>query len=340
MSGYGKSDAHLYDVEDVAPKKPSSLKNIPSSLKNVIQHGEPAKPLSHRKHDEKLTKKERLAEAEKRRKKKMYLIYGGIAGLVFIILLATLLGVFLPGSGKDDDNKNDKTSPTPSPMDDSNSVMYGDVVYLQNLGFGRRWLTGGHGNGMEEVYTRDAYDEEATNGILDKFRWRIDSPTGASGGCVKFGDKVHLKLLYPNDGNNSEEALSLWLTGGRGEGNKFAYTRDPYSALSEQALLEDGSYEWIVRTMLGGGSRSRGERMFGSCVMYQDEGIDDDTPDEAIYLQSNKLDFRWLLGSRALYKDGVESLNFFADTGDFGTSVKSNYQWKILRDLGTGALPS
>ena len=337
MSGYGKSDAHLYDVEDVEHKKPSSLKNLPSSLKNVIQHGEPTKPLSHRKHDEKKTK-ERLAEAEKRRKKKRYLIYCGIAGLAFMILLATLLGIFLPG--KDDD---DKTSPTPSPMDNSNSVMYGDVVYLQNLGFEQRWLTGGHGNGMEEVYTRNAYDEVETDGNLDKFRWRIDSSTGASGECVKFGDKVHLKLLFPNDdngvGNTSDEALSLWLTGGRGEGNKFAYTRDPNSALLEQALLDDGSYEWIVRTMLGGGSRSRGERMFGSCVMYQDDGIDDDTPDEAIYLQSNKLDFRWLLGSRTLYKDVVESFNFFVDDGDFGASVKPNYQWKILRDLGTGALP-
>ena len=360
MSGYGKSQAHLYDVEDVAPvspskkknKKPASLKKIPtSSVKNVA--GDPSESSTnrdyyeeekayahHRKYTERTTKKEQLAieQEERNKKRRMYLIYGGGIGLVLLIILAVLLGVLLPD--KDDDDN----GPTQSPTYHPNVIRYGDVVYIQNLGFDKRWLTGGHGIEGEEVYTRDVTTSNNEGEFVDptKARWKIDRFSNIGDeDCVKYGDKVHLKLIL--DGNDGAESSSsslsneLWLSGGRGEGLQFTYTRNPTTTISEQSLLEDGTYEWIIRTNFGKGSRTRAGLHFGDCIIYQDEGNSGGGNNiDAVYFQSNKLDNRWLVGSRGLFNDGVLSFDKKLDTGDFGASIEPNYQWKILKELGNG----
>ena len=80
------------------------------------------------------------------------------------------------------------------------------------------------------------------------------------------------------------------------------------------------SYEWIVRSNRGSGSRASSDPARGHCVHVLDK----------LFLQNNLKNKRWLSGGRGEHHQDVRTLMFFNDITDL--------IWTIRRTPGDGQL--
>lgn len=214
----------------------------------------------------------------------------------------------------------------------SKNVNYGDNIILQNNYMDNRWLTGGRGASNAGVLTRDILSStyESTT-VPETYQWTVRSEVGddgrraamdpKNGQCVKYGDKVHLQANVMDN---------RWLSGGRGEGNEGVVTRDRLGPDLEKS--KPASYEWIIRASPGNGLRSDKDIRHGRCVEVGD----------IIHLQVNKLDNRWLSGSRGGGNAGVHTRDRFGATlntdGDYErVKVGHTYEWIVLNEVGDGS---
>ena len=120
------------------------------------------------------------------------------------------------------------------------------------------------------------------------------SPVPSPDPCepANYGNKIYLQV-------NSLDYR--WLTGGRNSGNYDVQTRNGFTE------TDVTSYQWIVRSSIGDGTRTFPDPKEGDCLQYGDK----------IYLPVNTLDRRWLTGGRTSGNEVVETRDFFSDTGNF-----------------------
>ena len=187
----------------------------------------------------------------------------------------------------------------PKPWSDIKlSLAYGDKSYLRLASSEQKdWLAN-----VSPVKALDARNFERLQHELNTFQWIFKTKLSVGldpeeGTCVKYGDKVYLQ------GNNG----SGWLSGGRGQYNGQVVGRD-YNL----DVPDITSYEWIVLSEPGNGSRSTGGSTTGRCV----------TENDSIYLQVNNVDKRWLTRSST---DTVITKDI--ETSD--DSAKEYYKWSV-----------
>lgn len=210
----------------------------------------------------------------------------------------------------------------------SKNINYGDNIFLQSNAMNSRWLSGGRGSGNKGVVTRDALGSvyERTTGAKT-YEWTVRSNAGSgtltntdskNGRCVKYGDKVHLQVNTLN---------SRWLTGGRGSGNSGVDSRDKLGSAYERTTAAE-TYEWIVRSAPGKGTRSFKDPRSGRCVEYGD----------IINLQVNFMDDRWLSGARGAGNASVDTRDKYSIvSNNYERRVaESNYSWIARSALGDG----
>jgi len=209
----------------------------------------------------------------------------------------------------------------------SKKINYGDNIILQSNAMDNRWLSGGRGGGNEGTDTRNALGSAYEQSVGRVYKWTVRSNAGNGnlvnvdprhGRCVKYGDKVHLQANNLN---------SRWLTGGRGGGNTGVNCRDKLSSSYERTNVAT-TYEWIVRSAPGKGTRSFKDPRSGRCVEYGD----------IINLQVNNLDNRWLSGARGTGNAGVDVRDKYSSANnDYERTVaENNYSWIARSTLGDG----
>lgn len=106
----------------------------------------------------------------------------------------------------------------------SGDIISGNKVFLKCLyekdGMEDKWLTGGRGNESKEVYTKHGGTE-----FKDTFQWEILLSEESHNRPIYLNDNVYLAL-------NLKGIPSLYLTGGRGHGNKEVYTQKNIDKIS------------------------------------------------------------------------------------------------------------
>ncbi|NTX54883.1 hypothetical protein [Myxococcus sp. CA039A] len=170
-----------------------------------------------------------------------------------------------------------KPLPTPELIPTTDTLIYGETLYLQVGGAKDRWLTGGRSDGNKRVYTRDGEGGD----LESSYRWTLMKTRDTVGsGPLRYGDIVYLKV-----GGDKPR----WLTGGRSEGQREVSTLD-----GEGGDMES-SYQWTVmqsRTAMGSGEVKRGR---------------------AVYLKVGGAKDRWLTGGRS--DDNIQVLTLDGEGG-------------------------
>ncbi|NVJ22071.1 hypothetical protein HUW62_12665 [Myxococcus sp. AM011] len=166
-----------------------------------------------------------------------------------------------------------KPSPAPELIPTTETLIYGETLYLQVGGTKLLWLTGGRSEGNTQVNTLDG-----EGGAMEpSYRWTLMKARDSVGsGPVRYGDKVYLKV--------GGEKLR-WLKGGFGEGQQGV------SSLDGEGGKYEENYQWTVmesRSTVGSGEVKRGR---------------------ALYLKVGGAKDRWLTGGRSDGNKQVRTLD-------------------------------